>query len=95
MPELATRKLFEEVQPGDRIEVTHEVKVGMQVWQTVTAGTVVSKDRRRHGLHFRRNVDDKVYSDILVLRRDDGELTTATIDEFTGLKRLASAVTAS
>lgn len=91
MSELATRKLFEELQPGDRVEVTHEVKVGMKTWQTVTVGTVVSKERRRHGLHFRRNVDDKVYSDILLVRRDDGELTTATIDEFTDLKRLAAA----
>ena len=88
MSELATRKLYEELQPGDRVEVTHEVKVGQKVWQTVTAGTVISKERRRHGLHFRRNVDDKVYSDALLLRRDDGEITTVTIDEFTRLKRL-------
>ena len=42
--------------------------------------------RERHSLHFRRNADDHVYRDMLVLRRDDGELTTVTLDEFTELE---------
>ena len=29
-----------------------------------------------------RNFDDKVISDIIVLKRDGGELTTVTLDEF-------------
>jgi hypothetical protein len=40
-------------------------------------------------LHYRRNRDDKVFADMIVLRRDDGELTTVTMDEFTRLKRLS------
>ena len=44
---------------------------------------MVSTERRRHGLHFRRNLDDKVFSDMIVLKRDDGELTTVTMDEYT------------
>jgi len=32
--------------------------------------------------------DDKVYSDVLILSRDDGELTTVTMDEYTRLRRL-------
>ena len=86
--ELASRQLFEQLQPGDRVEVEHEVKVGSsKTWITKTCGTVVRTERRRHGLHFRRNRDDKVFSDILVLDRD-GELTTVTMDEFTVLRRL-------
>ena len=51
-------------------------------------GTVVHAERRRHGLHYRRNDDDKVFSDMIVLRREDGELTTVTLDEFSVLKKL-------
>jgi len=51
---------------------------------------VVGKDRRRHGLHYQRNFDDKAFSDVLILRRDDGELTTITIDEFTDLRKVPS-----
>jgi hypothetical protein len=69
--------------------VVHEVKVGSsKTWKTKTAGTVVNTERRRQGLHFRRNVDDKVFADMIKLKRDDGELTTISMDEFTELKRL-------
>lgn len=84
-----SRALCEELQPGDRVEVVHDVTVGSSgAWKTTTTGRVLRLERRRHGLHFRRNPDDKVYSDVLILARDDGELTTVTMDEFTRLKRL-------
>lgn len=82
-----TRPLFDELKPGDKIEIDHEIKVGLKRWNTLTRGTVVSTDRTRHGLHFRRSGDDKVYSDEILLKRDDGELTTVRIDEFTTLRR--------
>jgi hypothetical protein len=77
-----TLRTFAELQPGDKIELKHQVKVGFRDWTTATRGEVVSKERRRHSLHFNRNFDDKVFSDVIVLRREDGELTTVTIDEF-------------
>jgi hypothetical protein len=86
--ERSTRILFSELRPGDKIEILHEVKVGLKVWTTRTVGTVVRTDRRRHGLHFRRNLDDKVWSDVIILKRDDGEETTAAVDEFTDLRRI-------
>ncbi len=85
----ASSHLFAELKPGDRIEVDHGVKIGSSAtWTTKTFGTVVRTERRRHGLHFRRNPDDKVYSDVIVLSRDDGELTTVTMDEYTQLRRI-------
>ncbi len=77
---------FHELGVGDRIEVEHLITVGMKQWTRRTAGTVAGMERRRHGLHFRRNFDDKVYSDIILLRLSDGELTTVTMDEFTVLR---------
>ena len=86
--EYEARQLYEQLQPGDRVEVIHGVQVGSSAtWSTQTTGRVLRRERRRHGLHFRRNADDKVYSDVLILARDDGELTTVTIDEFTRLRR--------
>jgi len=79
---------FEKLQVGDRIRVRHEVKVGFRTWEADTTGEVVRKDRRRHGLHRRRNFDDKVFSDIVLLKREDGELTTITIDEFSQIEIL-------
>lgn len=87
--ELATRSLYEQLEPGDRVEVIHGVTVGSSAnWSTTTVGRVLRRERRRHGLHFRRNTDDKVFSDVLILARDDGELTTVTIDEYTRIRKL-------
>ncbi len=78
---------FEDLKPGDRIRVEHTVTVGRMQWMATTCGKVLRIERRRHGLHFRRNVDDKVFSDLILLELPDGELTTVTIDEFTTLHR--------
>ncbi len=82
-----TLQTFEQLQPGDRIEVRHGVKVGFRDWEATTTGVVVSTERRRHGLHFRRGADDKVLSDVIVLTRDDGELTTVALDEFAEVRK--------
>jgi hypothetical protein len=88
--EAQARQLFTELQPGDRVEIVHEVKVGSsKTWSTKSVGTVVNTERRRQGLHYRRSVDDKVFADMIKLKRDDGELTTITMDEFTELRRLS------
>ena len=78
---------LDELKVGDRVEVEHTVTVGQKCWTTKTCGTVVRTERRRHGLHFRRNPDDKVYSDAILLELPDGELTSVTIDEFTTIRR--------
>lgn len=83
------REVFATLRGGDRIEVVHEVKVGSsKTWKTSTVGTVVNTERRRQGLHVRRNPDDKVFADMIIMKRDDGELTTITMDEFTEIKRV-------
>jgi hypothetical protein len=83
-----TRRTFEALNPGDRIEVSHLITIGPQTWTATSIGAVVRTERGRHGLHFRRNFDDKVFSDFIQLRREDGELTTVALDEFTTLRRL-------
>ena len=84
-----TRAEINRLKAGDRVEIDHEVKVGLRVWHTTIVGRVERVERRRHGLHHRRNIDDKVFSDLVILRLDDGSLTTLTIDEFTRLRVVA------
>jgi hypothetical protein len=86
--DVTTRPSVNGLEPGQRVQITHEVKVGLKVWSTTTTGTVERIERRRHGLHYKRNADDKVFSDLIVLKLDDGSLTTITVDEFTDLKVL-------
>jgi hypothetical protein len=67
------------------------VKIGMREHTTTTEGVVVGKDRRECGLDsgFRRNHDDKYWFDHLLLQKDDGELTSLTMDEYTQLRRIS------
>ena len=81
------RTQIDELNVGDRIEVEHLVTVGQKSWTAKTCGTVVRTERRRHGLHFQRNHDDKVFSDVILLELPDGELTSVTVDEFTTIRR--------
>ena len=86
-----SRQLFTELEAGERVQLTHEVIVGNQRWPATITGTVVKTERRRHSLHYHRNFDDKVFSDLVILELDDGERTTVTLDEFTELKRVGHA----
>jgi len=81
----ATR--FDELKPGDRITVRQTVTVGNRSQTVTVTGTVIRTERAHHGLHFQRNVDDKVFSDTILLELPDGELTTVTMDEWTVLNR--------
>ena len=85
MNELEMRQLYAELQPGDRVEVIHHIKIGFREHDTRTVGTVVKKERLEYG---ERNWDDKYWFDHLLLRKDDGELTSLTMDEYTQLKQL-------
>ncbi|MFO1019629.1 MAG: hypothetical protein U0903_02835 [Planctomycetales bacterium] len=88
MPTVAQIR-YEELRPGDHIQVTRRVKVGLKIWEYKVAGTVVRTERRRNGLHVDRNQDDKAFQDLIVLRKDGTvpEETTVTLDEFTVLER--------
>ena len=94
MNELKMRQFFTELQLGDRVEVIHHIKIGFRSHDTRTVGTVVKKERRQSGIDsgFARNWDDKYWFDYLVLRKDDGELTSLTMDEYTQLKQLEQEV---
>ncbi len=79
---------FDQLKVGDRVEVEHLVTVGEKRWTSKTSGSIVRIERRRHGAHFQRNSDDKVYSDVVLLEMPDGELTAVTMDEFTTIRHV-------
>ena len=90
MNELKMRQLYVDLGPGDVVEIVHHIKIGFKEYASHTVGVVVNKDRRRSGMDggFTRHWDDKCWFDHLTLRKEDGELTTVTIDEYTDLRRL-------
>jgi hypothetical protein len=82
------RDQFDELKVGDRVEVERLVTVGPKSWTAKTSGVVVRIERRRHGAHFKRNTDDKVFSDEILLESPDGEFNSVAVDEFTTIRHV-------
>lgn len=68
--------------PGTRIRVTQQMPQTHTVWSTRVEGTVVRWRQDRTGSWFAHGKDDKVWLDRLELRRDDGELVTLNLDQW-------------
>jgi hypothetical protein len=81
------QRAFDELRPDEHIEIERTVTVGERQWTTLTTGKVIRTERRRHGLHFQRNFDDRAYSDVILLELPDGELADIVLDEFTVIRR--------
>lgn len=82
---------FEELRAGQRVRITQRVKVGLKIWSTQLTGTVVRTERRRNGLHVKRNFDDHAYTDLVLLHKDvngqpSSEETTVALDEYTQIE---------
>jgi hypothetical protein len=80
---------FEELRPGDHIRITQRIKVGLKVWTNQVTGCVQRTERRRCGLHVKRNHDDYAFQDVIVLQKEPnaGETTTVALDEFSRIER--------
>jgi len=76
------RELFDELKPGDRIEVEYSATEGEKDRIVKTGGTVVRTERRVHGPHFQPNASNgRTCRDAILLELPDGELTSVTVDE--------------
>ena len=79
------RTLFDELKPGDRIEVERTEAVGREIR---TTGTVVRLEHRQHGVPVEKcDIAEKACTDVILLALPDGELTRVTMDESTVLRR--------
>lgn len=76
--------------PGTRVRVTQQIAARHYTLPTVVTGTVVRYEQRPTGSWYAHSKNDKLWLDRLVLRKDDGELITLNLDEFTRIELVAS-----
>ena len=72
--------------PGAVVEVTKQIPHRDRLWTNRIKGTVVSYQQRQTGSWFAHSKDDKLWLDRLVLRKEDGEITSLNLDDYTHLK---------
>ena len=70
--------------PGARVSVTQQFghRIPEKAWSETITGTVVDFKQKPTGSWFAHSKDDKLWLDRLKIKKDDGELSTLVLDEY-------------
>jgi hypothetical protein len=85
-----TEVTYEQLQPGQRVRITHRVRVGKREWPATVEGTIRDLKVLVTGLTVERGEDDVFAVPTVHLVKDNGELSSITVDEFTRFDLLDS-----
>jgi hypothetical protein len=80
-PELVD--LLRRLKPGQQIQITQTVRVGLQSWKAPVRGTFRKVDYLVTGLAIDRVPVDDIVVPLVHFTKDNGELSSITIDEQT------------
>jgi hypothetical protein len=75
--------------PGARVRVTQQIAARHYAWTSVIEGVIVEYAQRETGSWFAHARDDRLWLDRLVIRKDDGEITTLNLDDYSAVEILA------
>ena len=78
----------DELPVGKRVRITQWVDRREGAWSDDVIGTVVSVAARKTGSWYAHGKDAKLWLQRIVLKKDDGELTTLTLDRSTRMEVL-------
>jgi len=86
-PELSAR--LKSLRPGERIRITQTVRIGStKTWPAVVEGTFRHLNYLRTGLSTERGPDDDVIVVVVHFTKDNGEMSSITLDEATRVERV-------
>jgi hypothetical protein len=74
---------------GMRVRITQQIAARHYAFNAPVEGTVVDIEHRPTGSWFAHGVDDKLWLSRVVLRKDDGEISTLNLDEHSQIERLS------
>ena len=74
--------------PGAKVTVTQQFahRDPAKAWTNRVTGTVLEYMQKPTGSWFAHSKNDKLWLDRLVLKKDDGEITTLNLDDYTHLE---------
>jgi hypothetical protein len=83
-------KLLNGLRPGQRIRITHRLRVGTTAtWTTTVEGAFRGLNHLATGLATDRVPEDDIILVALRFTKDNGELTSVTLDEHTKVEALS------
>jgi hypothetical protein len=80
--------------PGARVKVIQQIAARNYTWTTEVRGTIVDYAQKETGSWFAHSRDEKLWLDRLVIRKDDGEITSLILDEYSRVEVEAPAAAA-
>ncbi len=81
----------EQLKPGVNVKVTQQIAARDYSWSAEVRGTIVQFQQKKTGSWFAHSKSDKLWLDRLILKKEDGEITTLNLDEFTHIEILPAA----
>ena len=79
------------LRPGARVLVVQQIAARNYAWGTEHVGTLVKYEQKQTGSWYAHSRGDKLWLDRLVVKKDDGEIFTFNLDEYTYLEVLQDA----
>jgi hypothetical protein len=80
-----------EYQPGQRVRITQQIPFGQRTLTTMVEGVILRSGQQKTGSWFAHSRDNKVWMDRLEIQKDDGELVTINLDQYSAVEVLDSA----
>ena len=83
--------LRKDLRPGAKVKVTQQIAARDYTWTSDVTGTVMEFEQKPTGSWYAHSKDDKLWLDRLLIRKDDGELTTLNLDDYSHVELLKPA----
>ena len=80
-----------QLRPGAKVKVTQQIAARDYALTSDVVGTVLSFEQKQTGSWYAHSKNDKLWLDRLLLQKDDGELTTLNLDDYSHVELLAAA----
>ena len=77
-----------DLSPGTRVKVTQQIAARDYTWTSDVVGTVLGYEQKQTGSWYAHSKNDKLWLDRLMLRKDDGELITLNLDDYSHVEVL-------
>jgi hypothetical protein len=80
-----------QLRPGAKVKVTQQIAARDYALTSDVVGTVLSFEQKQTGSWYAHSKNDKLWLDRLLVRKDDGELTTLNLDDYSHVQVLSPA----
>ena len=79
------------LRPGAKVRITQQIAGRDYTWTSDVVGTVMNFEQKPTGSWYAHSKDDKLWLDRVLLKKDDGELTTLNLDDYSHVEILTPA----